>query len=92
LLALGKSYFLSFLVPVSNFITSNSLIELVQFKKTFANGAALGFDPLGMGKTPGKWAAAEIINGRLAMLGSIGLISQTLQTGKSPLEQLTGIF
>lgn len=68
-----------------------SILELATFKTPFTSGANYGFDPLGLGKN-GAWADAEVYNARLAMLGSIGLIAQTLQTGKDPISQLQGLF
>eukprot|EP00171_Calliarthron_tuberculosum_P013163 IDg13163t1 len=50
-------------IQILLFIT---IVELVTFKKSFSKeGATYGFDPLGLGKD-GKWATAEVINGRLA--------------------------
>lgn len=72
-------------------ITAICIVELATFNKTFESGENLSWDPLGLGKD-GKWVEAEIYNGRLAMLGAIGLISQTLQTGKDPISQLTTLF
>lgn len=43
------------------------VIEMATLKQTLSKeGANYGFDPLGLGKD-GKWAVAEVINGRLAM-------------------------
>ncbi len=68
-----------------------AFIELATFKKNFTDGPKYGFDPLGVNKN-GTFSDAEVYNGRLAMIGSIGLIVQTLQTGKDPVAQLTGLF
>lgn len=51
----------------------------------------LGFDPLGLGKDPEKFAkyqANEIVHGRLAMLAIGGFIHQMLLTKQPVIEQL----
>lgn len=65
--------------------------ELATFKATFSSaGADYNFDPLGMmSKVDVKdMRVREIINGRLAMLGIMGFMAQTLQTGKPVVAQL----
>mmetsp|Transcript_24225 Transcript_24225/g.59097 ORF Transcript_24225/g.59097 Transcript_24225/m.59097 type:complete len:207 (+) Transcript_24225:191-811(+) len=70
------------------------LVELFTFDKTY-NGTTpgdYGFDPLGLGKDSSKIASlqeAEILNGRLAMIGWTGFLFQQLVTGQGVIEQLT---
>ena len=66
-----------------------SLIELATFKTNFSSEPSnFGFDPLKLGGN-GKWKVAEVVNARLAMLGAIGFIAQTINTGKPVVAQLT---
>lgn len=49
------------------------------------------FDPLGLGKNPDsyvKYQSAELINGRLAMIGIGGMIHQEWMTNMTPIQQL----
>ena len=75
-------------------IVAISLIELATFKKTFTVGGQLGFDPLGVGEKGNfrDWQVREVINARLAMLGIIGFIAQTLKTGKPVIAQFSDLF
>jgi Chlorophyll A-B binding protein len=52
---------------------------------------SFGFDPLGLGKDPAqykKYQANEIMNGRLAMIGVGGMITQMQVYHQGPIEQL----
>ena len=84
-------------VPIEGWIqiiTAICLIELAQFKTTFANGATLGFDPLGLAAGGDRQALAEgeVINGRLAMIGILGFACQIIASGKPIVAQLTSFF
>ncbi|KAJ1431631.1 chlorophyll a/b-binding protein domain-containing protein [Ochromonadaceae sp. CCMP2298] len=67
------------------------VIELATWDKTFAGDASgdLGFDPLNLskGKTEKEMDALklkELKNGRLAMIGIMGMFAQNLATGGAP--------
>jgi Chlorophyll A-B binding protein len=77
-------------VPVEGWIqiiTTISIIELATFKRTYEKGADLGFDPLG--KKNFEMEVKEVKNARLAMLGAIGMIFQTMVFGDGPIAQLS---
>lgn len=70
------------------------LIELATFKKTYEDGADLGFDPLNMGKGGNlkELQLKEVKNGRLAMIATVGFIMQTIASGKPIFAQLGSAF
>lgn len=82
-------------VPIEGWIQiilAISLIELATFKTTYETRGDLGFDPLGLGKENlAAMQEREVINCRLAMLGILGFIVQTLKTGKPIIAQLADI-
>eukprot|EP00285_Hemiselmis_virescens_P016900 CAMPEP_0173379050 /NCGR_PEP_ID=MMETSP1356-20130122/2130_1 /TAXON_ID=77927 ORGANISM="Hemiselmis virescens, Strain PCC157" /NCGR_SAMPLE_ID=MMETSP1356 /ASSEMBLY_ACC=CAM_ASM_000847 /LENGTH=223 /DNA_ID=CAMNT_0014332319 /DNA_START=18 /DNA_END=689 /DNA_ORIENTATION=+ len=70
------------------------ILESVSYDKIYYGDSApgdLGFDPLRLSKDPASkahYAAAEVKNGRLAMLGFSGMLHHSLLTKTGPIQQI----
>mmetsp|Transcript_16556 Transcript_16556/g.28972 ORF Transcript_16556/g.28972 Transcript_16556/m.28972 type:complete len:212 (+) Transcript_16556:375-1010(+) len=71
-------------------ITTPAVIQMVTGESDRKPGQFF-FDPLGLAKNPEtykRFAVSEVKNGRLAMIGISGMLTQTVMTNKTPIDQL----
>merc|ERR1711966_31111 len=70
------------------------VLESFSYEKVFYEDGKpgdLGFDPLQMSKNPASakhYATAEVMNGRLAMIGFSGMLHHAILTKQGPIQQI----